>query len=421
MKKEILIRVIFIFCFCLTLNAVSAQTQNNAIDATGDITFVAYSGSSAGIQGFAFVLLDNCPNGTAIGLTDEEWTVSGTFPAEGWITWTNNTGATIAKGTVIKIAGTIGDYATTSTNIGSVTADANMTTPSGDQVFAVTGTRSSPGTHLAFVGAFTQSLLCFQGTPYGSGCVSGTPSALVFNTSGTLYGVNITSAMGGVKYNGSTVCNGTVAQCVTMINTQASWSNTGFTGLTTPALFFAAIPNSFGGSVLPIELISFTGKNEKAQNLLSWKTATETNNKGFDIETSKDGVNFQVLEFVKGRGTTSETQNYTFTHRLSKNESGILYYRLKQMDFDGQFEYSKIIVVRSEGKQNSIAVYPNPSNGLYTIVPNEKDEIEQISLMSITGQSIDVNMQNNQLDLSNEPAGVYFLQVNGENIKLIKN
>ena len=76
---------------------------------------------------------------------------------------------------------------------------------------------------------------------------------------------------------------------------------------------------------------------------------------------------------------------------------------------DGKFEYSKIIVVRSEGKQNSIAVDPNPSNGLYTIVPNEKDEIEQISLMSITGQSIDVNMSNNQLDLSNETAGIYFL------------
>ena len=87
---------------------------------------------------------------------------------------------------------------------------------------------------------------------------------------------------------------------------------------------------------------------------------------------------------------------------------------------DGKFEYSKIIVVRSEGKQNSIAVYPNPSNGLYTISLDEKAEIEQISLMNITGQSIDVNMQNNQLDLTNEAAGVYFLQVNGQNIRLIK-
>ncbi len=61
------------------------------------------------------------------------------------------------------------------------------------------------------------------------------------------------------------------------------------------------------------------------------------------------------------------------------------------------------------------------SLGLYTIVPNEKAEIEQISLMTVTGQSIDVNINNNQLDLTNEAAGVYFLQVNGENIKLIKN
>ena len=174
-------------------------------------------------------------------------------------------------------------------------------------------------------------------------------------------------------------------------------------------------------AVLPVELFNFTATTEGSKTNLTWATASETNNKGFDIETSKDGVHFQALEFVKGRGTTSETQNYTFTHRLAAKESGILYYRLKQMDFDGQFEYSKIIVVRSEGKQNSVAVYPNPSNGLYTIVPNEKAEIEQISLMTVTGQSIDVNMTNNQLDLSNEAAGVYFLQVNGENIRLIKN
>ena len=201
--------------------------------------------------------------------------------------------------------------------------------------------------------------------------------------------------------------------------TVGAWVNTIPANVTLAALSGSGTT----ATVLPIELISFTGKNEKTEsgNLLTWATATETNNKGFDIETSKDGVNFQALEFVKGRGTTSETQNYTFTHRLSKNESGIQYYRLKQMDFDGQFEYSKIIVVRSEGKQNSIAVYPNPSNGLYTISLDEKAEIEQISLMSITGQSLDVNMTNNQLDLSNEPIGVYFLQVNGQNIKLIKN
>ena len=109
----------------------------------------------------------------------------------------------------------------------------------------------------------------------------------------------------------------------------------------------------------------FSANHTESRNLLTWATATETNNKGFDIETSKDGVNFQVLEFVRGHGTTSETQNYTFTHRLATNQSGILYYRLKQMDTDGRFEYSKTIVVRSEGKQNSVVVYPNPSNGLY--------------------------------------------------------
>ena len=415
----------FFYTILLVLGTVSmpnfalAQIQDNAIDDTGDIAFVAYTtGPSNGISGFAFVLLDNCPANTAIYFTDEEWTNAPAFgTGEGDIVWTNNTGATIAKGTVIKIAGPVSTFVigwtigSGNVNIGGATISNAFSTANGDQIFAMTAMRS--GTHLAFVGDIAATGLSLNGTPYGSGTA---PSASL-----TAYGVNIPTLSGGRKYSGSTVCNGTITACQTMVNTAGSWNATGFTGLTTAAAFFAAIPNFFTGSVLPIELISFTGKNEEAQNLLSWKTATETNNKGFEIETCKDGVNFQVIEFVKGRGTTSETQNYTFTHRLATKESGILYYRLKQMDYDGQFEYSQTIAIRSEGKQNSIAVYPNPSNGLYTISLDEKAEIEQISLMTVTGQSIDVNISNNQLDLTNEAAGVYFLQVNGENIRLIKN
>ena len=246
------------------------------------------------------------------------------------------------------------------------------------------------------------------------------------NVNGTLY-FQANDGINGIELWKS---NGTTTGTVLVADINPGTPNSGSNGMTVmnSTLFFSANdgvngvePWSLSLTPLPVELIDFTGRNEKIQNLLFWKTATETNNKGFDIETSKDGVNFQSLEFVKGRGTTSETQNYTFTHRLTANESGVLYYRLKQMDTNVQFEYSKTIAIRSEGKKNSIAVYPNPSNGLYTIVPNEKDEIEQISLMSITGQSIDVNISNNQLDLSNEPNGVYFLQVNGQNIRLIKN
>ena len=369
MKKEILIRIVFIFCLSLMLNAASAQIQDNAIDDVGDIAFVAYTTNSLnGMAGFAFVLLDNCPANTSIGFSDDEWTGSSFAPVnEGEIIWT--TSAAVAKGTVIKIAGPITagpnsnvtwTNSNSTANIGSISASGQFTTTSGDQLFAMTGNRTTPGTLLAFVGtSITATGLVMDGTGLGTG--SSASSNIVLNANAVL-------TTQGNKYTGSTICNGTVIACKTMINMTASWGAIG--ALTTVAGFYAAIPNFFGGSVLPIELSTFTGKNEKAQNLLSWKTATETNNKGFDIETSKDGVHFQALEFVKGRGTTSETQNYTFTHRLAAKESGILYYRLKQMDFDGQFEYSKIIVVRSEGKQNSIAVYPNPSNGLYTISQN---------------------------------------------------
>ena len=308
-----------------------------------------------------------CATGTSSG--NPAWTlgVGGSGGAYGWnSTSTGNTGCTLTY--TLNVTGTV----------------------------TITGISFQP--RRSITGATTISTFTINGTPK-------TPIPNTVSTAYSLASVTVSPAI--------TVTNGTLTIVI------------GFTGADAAAGSSATRIDDFqiSGStaVLPVELTDFDVKYTPLGNKLRWKTATETNNEGFDIETSKDGVNFQSLEFVKGRGTTSKAQNYTFTHRLADNENGVLYYRLKQMDIDGKFEYSKIIVVRSEGKKNSVVVYPNPSNGLYTIVLDEKAEIEQISLMTVTGQSIDVNISNNQLDLTNEAAGVYFLQVNGENIRLIKN
>ena len=406
MKKYIYRNFIILVTFLLSnSNKSIAQVQDNVIDDPGDIAIVSHHGSTSAVPLLAFVLLDNCPPNTVIKFTDEEYTTStGPFnsSSEGELVWTSPN-SSISRGKVIRLQpfgininwnGTGGAIA----NLGTVSSTGGFLMNSNDQVYAYIGTMASP----TFLTAFG-NLTCTGGS---AGCI---PSTL---TSGiTARNVSTVSPAQATYYTGSTICNGTASACAAMIYA-GTWSAS--TGVT-------SYPADFTGSALPIELTFFEGRKQTNTNQLLWQTATETNNKGFDIETSKDGANFQALAFVKGHGTTSETQNYTFTHRLSKNESGILYYRLKQMDTDGRFEYSKIIVVRSEGKQNSIVVYPNPSNGLYTISLDEKAEIEQISLMTVTGQSIDVNISNNQLDLTNEAAGVYFLQVNGENIRLIKN
>jgi Secretion system C-terminal sorting domain len=173
--------------------------------------------------------------------------------------------------------------------------------------------------------------------------------------------------------------------------------------------------------VLPIELISFEGKKiSDLTNLLTWRTASETENKGCDIERSTDGVRFDKIGFVAGNGTTTTTQTYTFED-IAPNK-GTSYYRLKQLDFDGRFEYSKIISVAQNDK-NVASVYPNPSKGVFTILGLKEVEEETFTLMNTFGQTLSVNVSNDgQLNMTAFPTAMYFLRVasSGQVIRLVK-
>jgi len=115
---------------------------------------------------------------------------------------------------------------------------------------------------------------------------------------------------------------------------------------------------------IPVELVSFTVAQSDEQIHLSWITATELNNQGFEIER-KSTDDWEKIGFVNGNGTTTEMQYYSFTDdiRLVSNVDKI-YYRLKQLDFDGTFEYSNVVEVDLV-KSNSYSLqqnYPNPFN-----------------------------------------------------------
>jgi hypothetical protein len=116
-------------------------------------------------------------------------------------------------------------------------------------------------------------------------------------------------------------------------------------------------------AALPVELVSFdyqlVGKNVQ----LSWATASEINNAGFEVERRRLSQNesWQKIGFVQGRGMTTERRQYAF---VDANVSGKTQYRLKQLDFDGQFEYSNILEVDA-GLPKTFALnqnYPNPFN-----------------------------------------------------------
>lgn len=130
-----------------------------------------------------------------------------------------------------------------------------------------------------------------------------------------------------------------------------------------------SIPESIS-TTLPVELIEFRGLLNGSDIALAWTTASELNNAGFDIEFAhaSDGT-FSKIGFVAGSGTSTETTQYHYTHTPTSFDAQTLYYRLKQLDFDGTFEYSDVVEINLPLTSNATLhhAYPNPFNPSTTI------------------------------------------------------
>ena len=167
----------------------------------------------------------------------------------------------------------------------------------------------------------------------------------------------------------------------------------------------------------PVELVFFRGKYENEAIVLAWQTATEKDNDYFLVEYSTNGNLFKTLERVTGKGTSSVTNNYQFQHW--QPAAGANYYRLKQVDFDGKFEYSNIvsIVVVQEEETD---IYPNPTTGSVFIKGNAPERI--VTVTDLAGRVIlEKNLSgSNLVDLSGQPNGVYFIEIQTENQKIVK-
>ncbi|MDR3666253.1 MAG: T9SS type A sorting domain-containing protein [Ignavibacteriaceae bacterium] len=114
----------------------------------------------------------------------------------------------------------------------------------------------------------------------------------------------------------------------------------------------------------PVELTSFTASPSLGQVTLNWRTATENNNRGYEIQRKVDGNNWIVLGFKNGNGTTTNTYNYSFTDNISGLNAKTLSYRLRQVDFNGQYQYSPVVLVDNLIPENySMSQnFPNPFN-----------------------------------------------------------
>jgi len=108
---------------------------------------------------------------------------------------------------------------------------------------------------------------------------------------------------------------------------------------------------------LPVKLVSFTLRQDVGYNDINWKTASEINSKEYQIEFSFDGANFSQAGIVKASGGT----NYSFKHRIGGDRK--LFYRLKMIDIDGNFDYSKIISTNSNSKGEAMKIFPSITSG----------------------------------------------------------
>lgn len=197
-------------------------------------------------------------------------------------------------------------------------------------------------------------------------------------------------------------------------------ASNGTSNTTTSAKFSSTLKGvNLSFTPLPVELTAFSAKTENNTTRLDWKTASEINNDYFSIEHSCDGRNFESVGEVNGIGTTTETQRYSFIHKSPKQ--GDNYYRLKQIDFDGGFEYSEIKVVRVE-KATEVQVFPTiASTEISVIIRDEFLENSQLAIFNSMGQMVKIESINGatefDINIKDLAKGHYYLQLrNGSEV-----
>ena len=177
---------------------------------------------------------------------------------------------------------------------------------------------------------------------------------------------------------------------------------------------------------MPIRLLNFDAfVDEEAVVQLNWKTAAEINNDYFIVERSIDGENWKEVLNRSGAGNSSTIIDY---NGVDENPYiGITYYRLKQVDFDGKYTYSKIKVIKLDNDQlSSVTVYPNPFSNQITI-KGSNIEMEEYHLYNLLGNDVTNQVRIIQstdrsiiLDVSSLPSGAYLVKTKTKLSKVFK-
>ncbi|MEO9022608.1 MAG: T9SS type A sorting domain-containing protein [Ginsengibacter sp.] len=167
-----------------------------------------------------------------------------------------------------------------------------------------------------------------------------------------------------------------------------------------------------GSATLPVGLNNFNAILENGSVHLNWKTSSETNNKGFEVERSSDGRNWSNIGFIPGHLTSGLENEYSFSDRQPL--IGINLYHLKQIDIDGNFTYSGIVKINFSDLRK-YSLLGNNGNGIVQLnMPANKEKLV-LEILDLSGKilySKTTTNGNQTLDISRFPSGMYLLHIN---------
>jgi hypothetical protein len=209
------------------------------------------------------------------------------------------------------------------------------------------------------------------------------------------------------------------------------WSNLGGEGTGAPTgSITAALPddpaftfgifvlaNALGGeNPLPVAWLSVEAVLKQEGVLVRWQTGSETNNRGFEVERSLNGTEWQKAGFVAGKGTSTLIQTYQFLDKTTAPEVSTLYYRIKQLDFDGTFDFSKVVAVQLDALPPRFALYPNPVADILHLHLGKPGQNVRLRIINLLGQVVLEKAYSGQTlevseNIASLPAGAYQLEV----------
>lgn len=174
--------------------------------------------------------------------------------------------------------------------------------------------------------------------------------------------------------------------------------------------------NCLDCTILPIELLDFSGHSIEGKNVLEWTTAVEINNDYFTIERSKDSFDFHTIGTLSGAGNSSQPLNYSLVDESPL--PGTNYYRLTQTDFDGTSETFQIIAIESDVNVGNFKLFPNPGSEIITVISSLNNERETVVTINdargFVVEQFALTPQYMKFDVSQLPAGMYIITMTNE-------